>query len=141
MADPTPSTPDTTRDTTPDPAPVARLAMVSIDCPDAAACAAFWSQVLGWPQTYADEHAAMLQGPEVALGFGSDPSYRPPGWPDHGAKQFHFDLAVADIPAAERRCVQLGATIPADQPGKGRWRVLLDPAGHPFCLTDEQNWG
>ena len=26
------------------------------------------------------------------------------------------------------------------QPGE-TWRVLLDPAGHPFCLTDAAAWG
>nr|WP_239484602.1 VOC family protein [Streptomyces sp. CS081A] len=29
----------------------------------------------------------------------------------------------------------LGATVPADQPRPDLWRVVLDPAGHPFCLT------
>ncbi len=122
--------------------PVARLAMVTIDSRDATACAQFWSAVLGWPQTYGDEHVAMLQGPGVALGFGTEPAYQAPGWPnDHSGKQFHFDLAVADMSAAERECLALGATVPDDQPGGDRWRVLLDPAGHPFCLTDEKNWG
>jgi hypothetical protein len=30
--------------------------------------------------------------------------------------------------------------VPDEQPGE-TWRVLLDPAGHPFCLTDAANWG
>ena len=38
-----------------------------------------------------------------------------------------------DIDVAAARAVALGATQPA-QPDP-RWRVLLDPAGHPFCLT------
>jgi len=25
--------------------------------------------------------------------------------------------------------------VPQAWPGPGDWRVLLDPAGHPFCLT------
>ncbi|USY17364.1 hypothetical protein NE857_18635 [Nocardiopsis exhalans] len=29
----------------------------------------------------------------------------------------------------------LGAHKPEEQPGGDRWRVLVDPAGHPFCLT------
>ena len=41
------------------------------------------------------------------------------------------------VPAgsAEAACVQLGATRPEHQPGGDRWRVMLDPAGHPFCLA------
>lgn len=26
-------------------------------------------------------------------------------------------------------------TKPATQPAPDRWRVLIDPAGHPFCIT------
>ncbi|WP_442858944.1 VOC family protein [Arthrobacter sp. CAN_A6] len=29
----------------------------------------------------------------------------------------------------------MGATPAEHQPTPGQWRVLLDPAGHPFCLT------
>jgi hypothetical protein len=49
-------------------------------------------------------------------------------------KQFHLDLKVDDIPAAEQAAVALGATAPERQPGE-TWRVLLDPDGHPFCMT------
>lgn len=126
----------------PDPAPIARLAMVTVDCADPMASSEFWAAVLGWERTYADEHYAMLAGPTHALGFGAVGDHRAPEWPDErGSKQFHLDLAVADIPAAEARCLALGATRPADQPGGDRWRVLIDPAGHPFCLTDAANWG
>ncbi len=61
-------------------------------------------------------------------------------WPDDGRKQFHLDLAVTDIAEAERRCVGLGASVPDEQPGD-TWRVLIDPGGHSFCLTDAANWG
>ncbi|MFI7667472.1 VOC family protein [Nocardia sp. NPDC049526] len=29
----------------------------------------------------------------------------------------------------------LGATVPEHQPAGARARVVIDPAGHPFCLT------
>ncbi|MCR6704763.1 MAG: hypothetical protein NVV66_18580, partial [Cellulomonas sp.] len=32
------------------------------------------------------------------------------------------------------RAVALGARLADPQPDP-RWRVLLDPAGHPFCIT------
>lgn len=117
-----------------------RLAMVTLDCADPQMAAQFWSALLGWEQTYGDENAAMLRGPSTSLGFGRVPDYEPPAWPnERGTKQFHFDLAVDDIPAAEARCVELGATVLDDQPGEG-WRVLRDPGGHPFCLTNAANW-
>ena len=121
---------------------IARLAMVTVDCDDPQKQGAFWSAVLGWEQTYADDNYAMLAGPSNALGFGRVPDYAPPVWPnDEGSKQFHLDLAVEDLSLAETRCVELGASVPEHQPGEGRWRVLLDPAGHPFCLTNAANWG
>ena len=118
------------------------LAMVTLDCADPRAEATFWSELLGWDILAVEDEYAMLKGPDsAALGFGKVPDYGPPAWPnDHGSKQFHFDLKAADIAAAERRCVELCATVPDEQPGE-TWRVLLDPAGHPFCLTDAASWG
>ena len=118
------------------------IAMVTLDCADPRAEAAFWSALLGWEVAAVEDEYAMLKGPEsVLLGFGAVPDYAPPGWPnENGSKQFHFDLKVDDLDAGEQRCRDLGATVPADQPGE-TWKVLLDPAGHPFCLTLAANWG
>jgi len=120
----------------------ASLAMVTVDCADPRAEAAFWSAALGWQVAHVEDDYAMLTGGSSALGFGKVEGFTPPVWPDDaGVKQFHFDLAVDDIAAAEQTLVGLGATVPDAQPGEGRWRVLLDPAGHPFCLTLAANWG
>lgn len=116
------------------------LAMVTLDCADPEPVSRFWSELLGWERSYVDENYAMLQGPAHALGFGRVDDYVPPLWPNpHGSKQFHFDLAVDDVPAAAERCIALGAVMPDEQPGE-TWTVLLDPAGHPFCLTNAANW-
>lgn len=121
--------------------PLARLAMVTLDCADPRPPAAFYEAVLGWPTTYVDENYGMLQGPGLNLGFGRVEDYQSLAWPNgNGSKQYHLDLAVDDIAAATEKCVALGATCPDDQPGE-TWTVLLDPAGHPFCLTDAKNWG
>jgi len=119
----------------------ARLAMITLDCADPAASAAFWSTLLGWDIVASGEDYAMLSGPSHALGFGRVEDYEPPAWPnEHGSKQFHFDLAVDDLGAAQQATIELGATAVDPQPGE-TWRVLLDPAGHPFCLTKAENWG
>ena len=119
-----------------------RLAMVTLDCADPRQEADFWAELLGFEQAYADDNYAMLKGPDgPAVGFGRVEDYAPPLWPNpHGAKQFHFDLAVANIDEAAQRCVELGARVADPQPGE-TWRVMLDPAGHPFCLTNAANWG
>jgi len=130
-----------TTETTGAGAPVATLKMTTLDCADVRAEAAFWGAVLGWEAAVVADEYAMLTGPTSALGFGLVADHRPPAWPDEGgAKQFHLDLAVDDLDAAQARCVELGATVPAEQPGE-TWRVLLDPAGHPFCLTSAAAWG
>lgn len=121
--------------------PTAAIAMVSIDCADAAVMGKFYSAVLGWPLVYEGDGYAMLQQGDQRVGFGSTPDYQRPSWPDDGHKQFHLDLAADDVAGAVARCVELGATRPDEQPGGDRWTVLLDPAGHPFCITNMANWG
>ncbi len=121
---------------------VATLKMFTIDSADAARDAAFWSAALGWEIAQAGDGYAMLTGPDQALGFGTVEDFEPPPWPNpRGSKQFHLDLAVDDLKAAEQHLVELGATVPDDQPGGEQWRVLLDPSGHPFCLTQSASWG
>ena len=120
--------------------PLATLKMLTLDSSDAGRDARFWSEVLGWEVAHSGDGYAMLTGPDHALGFGTVPDHRPPAWPNEGGtKQFHLDLAVDDLEEAAARLVELGATRPDEQPGE-TWIVLLDPSGHPFCLTQAANW-
>ena len=45
----------------------------------------------------------------------------------------HLDFEVSDLPAAVADAVELGAVEAEYQP-QDDVRVMLDPAGHPFCL-------
>lgn len=127
-------------------APTVRIAMITLDCAEVAPAAEFWSSFLGWTIVASTEDYAMLAGPDgsPALGLGRLDDYQAPEWPDHGSKQFHLDLSVEvdreSLDAAAQRAVSLGARLADPQPGDS-WRVLIDPAGHPFCLTDAANWG
>jgi hypothetical protein len=59
--------------------------------------------------------------------------YRPPSWP--GSSVVHLDLTASeDVEDAAARAVAAGAIRVEHQPDP-RWRILLDPAGHPFCIT------
>jgi predicted enzyme related to lactoylglutathione lyase len=120
----------------------ARIAMVTLDCAEVGPSAEFWSALLGWEVAASSDDYAMLTSPDggPALGLGRVEGHQPPSWPDTGRKQFHLDLAVDDLDAMAQRAVELGATLADPQPGE-TWRVLIDPAGHPFCLTDAANWG
>ncbi|PKW05112.1 hypothetical protein SAMN05428944_7905 [Streptomyces sp. 1222.5] len=62
--------------------------------------------------------------------------YRAPRRPEQTVpQQFHLDFDVDDLDEAEAWLLDLGASRPQYQPQQDRWRVLLDPAGHPFCLV------
>jgi hypothetical protein len=49
----------------------------------------------------------------------------------------HLDIGVADLAAGVAWALQAGATLAEHQP-QPDVRVLLDPAGHPFCLFLDQ---
>ncbi|QIK68570.1 VOC family protein [Nocardioides sp. HDW12B] len=98
-----------------------------------------WRSGAGWGQLH--RHEEPFPCPTHALGFGRVDGYQPPSWPDEGGgKQFHLDLAVADLDEAQTTATGLGATVVDPQPGE-TWRVLRDPSGHLFCLTRAENWG
>jgi glyoxalase superfamily protein len=60
--------------------------------------------------------------------------YRAPEWPgQEHPQQLHVDVVVDDLDVAEAAVLELGAAKHEHQPGT-TFRVLLDPAGHPFCL-------
>jgi predicted enzyme related to lactoylglutathione lyase len=120
--------------------PIASLAMVDIDCADPGALTRFYAAVLGWDVTYSDNNYGMVSDGKTSIGFGKVEGYQAPDWPDTGPpKRYHLDLQAADIEAAARECVGLGAVVPEFQPGGDRWRVLLDPGGHPFCISQAKS--
>jgi hypothetical protein len=43
----------------------------------------------------------------------------------------------SDLDAAEAIAVALGARKPEQQPCPHEYRVVIDPAGHPFCLATQ----
>ena len=52
----------------------------------------------------------------------------------------HFEIEVDDVATAVDHAVACGATEAPWQPpdrDPTRLRVMLDPAGHPFCLYDD----
>lgn len=49
----------------------------------------------------------------------------------------HLEVYVDDLEQAAARLVALGATRPdAQDPDDAALVVLLDPAGHPFCIFE-----
>lgn len=118
-------------------APALRYSAITFDCPDPAELARFYGEALGLPVVFSTDHFVLLgQDDAAGLGFNRLTDYRRPTWPDPAQeKQAHIELGVADLDAAQTRLLALGATKPQFQPDPDRWRVLLDPAGHPFCIS------
>jgi len=114
-----------------------QLFAVTIDCPVPADLARFYQAFLGGTlHSSNDDFVALVIGGEVRLDFQRVHNPEPEPWPaPEAARRVHLDFAVDDVEAAERQVLALGA-VPADlQPGGDRFRVFVDPAGHPFCLA------
>lgn len=111
----------------------------TLDCPDPARLAEFYRAICGGALTVVTEAFVELRLETVSLGFQRDPDHRAPTWPDSAVpQQAHLDFSTADLDGTERAVLAAGATKCATQPEPAVFRVYLDPAGHPFCLT---TWG
>ncbi|MEV0178679.1 VOC family protein [Streptomyces sp. NPDC050625] len=110
-----------------------KIRHVTIDCADAYALAAFWSQVLGEP-LHEDDHPGDPEALIEAAGllFVTVPD------PKTVKNRVHMDLQPQDHTRDEevKRLLALGATLVDDrrrEDGTG-WAVLADPEGNEFCV-------
>jgi catechol 2,3-dioxygenase-like lactoylglutathione lyase family enzyme len=112
---------------------------VNIDCADAEAMADFYGRLLGWEVTFRDGSGFVLMRDPAGgtgLAFQQESWYRPPTWPETPEtqdKMMHLDIKAEDLEAAVAHALACGARLAEHQPQE-RVRVMLDPAGHPFCL-------
>jgi catechol 2,3-dioxygenase-like lactoylglutathione lyase family enzyme len=109
----------------------------AIEAPDPGALAAFYSELLDWPVVHEEPGTVVVQPRDsVFMVFQAAQDYVPPVWPPAPGQQramMHLDIEVTDLDAAVADAVALGARVADIQP-QDNVRVLLDPAGHPFCL-------
>jgi catechol 2,3-dioxygenase-like lactoylglutathione lyase family enzyme len=112
---------------------------VVIDAPDPLALARFYANLMDWKIVKTEENFVGIapMGEHVEyFAFQRSPEYVPPVWPPEDGKQqmmLHLDIEVPDLDAAVAAAVRVGARVAAFQPQE-TVRVMLDPAGHPFCL-------
>ncbi len=111
---------------------------VVLDAPDARALAYFYRDLFGWPLAGDDPGwcTIAIPGAPANLAFQTEEIYERPAWPAAPGRQqmmFHLDVGVRDVQLAVDEAVALGAELSGHQP-QDDVRVLLDPAGHPFCL-------
>jgi predicted enzyme related to lactoylglutathione lyase len=112
---------------------------VVLDAPDGRALADFYGRLLDWQVFGDDEGGASVAPSEDAgynLAFQTEKHYVRPVWPVvEGQPQMsmHLDIEVDDLDEAVAFAISVGAEEAAFQPQE-TVRVMLDPAGHPFCL-------
>lgn len=124
-------------DPTPDGLPL-RIGAISIDCADAGELADFYAELLGMQRIYSrpDGDIVAISDGTHTLAMMHIDDYVPPTWPEADRpQQMHFDISVTDLDAATAKALSVGARLAEHQPAPAEWRVFLDPAGHPFCLT------
>lgn len=144
--------------------PLIKWSGVCIDCSnnDFEAMLGFYSRLLGWEVdrgcarpsecTHDGDHWASMRDPgappisekwhgeAVALLFQGERWYEPPVWPEQpGAKDkmLHLEILVENVEEAVTYTVASGGRVAPSQPpdrDQDRLRIMLDPAGHPFCL-------
>jgi catechol 2,3-dioxygenase-like lactoylglutathione lyase family enzyme len=118
---------------------IGRLHHVVIDCPDPLALAAFYAELLGLPITWREHDFVVIarNSTTSGLAFQLAPDHQPPQWPDpERPQQFHLDVMVDDVDAAEAGVLAMGARrLPGTET-----HVYADPAGHPFCLIPRPSW-
>jgi catechol 2,3-dioxygenase-like lactoylglutathione lyase family enzyme len=114
---------------------IGKLRSVVVDTKDPRALAEFYAGVIGGRVDAEDSDFVVLTEPSGGrIAFQFSPEHAPPRFPDpSGSQQFHLDIQVDDVDAAERQVLALGATevgVEGDD-----FRVYRDPAGHTFCLV------
>ncbi|MFC5289527.1 VOC family protein [Actinokineospora guangxiensis] len=126
--------------------PRLRATSMSLSAPDPRALAAFYSTLLGAEITASEPPSAgappedgwaQLRLPEgLTLNFEYERGHVPPVWPSEPGSQqtqAHLDVQVDDLAGAVAWAEGVGARLAEHQP-QDDVRVMLDPAGHPFCL-------
>ncbi|MDZ7917290.1 MAG: VOC family protein [Rhodococcus sp. (in: high G+C Gram-positive bacteria)] len=118
------------------PRPPLDVAGISIDCADPLELAHFYLALLGGELLWDNSESSGLRTQSgLSIVAQKVANYVPPVWPSSSI--VHFDVnAGGDLAGSVAYAVECGAREAAEQPDP-RWRVLLDPAGHPFCITTE----
>jgi hypothetical protein len=116
--------------------PLVELGCVVIDCLDPEPVAEFWAAATGGEIVRRDADSVWLDVAGLPVIWRAVPEFRPPTWPAPEVPlQSHLDFWIDDLDAAEASLLALGAIpAPHSPPREDGLVVLLDPAGHPFCI-------
>ena len=111
---------------------------IAFDCPNANELADFYVKLTGWKKEISSGEWAGLRTPDgILLVFQTVENYTPPTWPWKAGEQqqmAHIDFLVDDLKTAEELAIRNGAKKSEVQFYETS-TVMLDPTGHPFCLS------
>ncbi|HET7723410.1 MAG TPA: VOC family protein [Propionibacteriaceae bacterium] len=117
--------------------PAISATSVTVMAPDPPLLARFYARLLGAELTSDDAGWAQLRTAEgFTISVEEERQWQRPVWPatpGSHTSTMHLDLRVEDLAAAEAWAVECGAVASEFQP-QDDVRVMIDPAGHPFCL-------
>ena len=125
--------------------PELRATSVTIGTSAPRALAAFYARLLGGAVTRIEpplptdpETAgwAQVRTDTLTLNFEFESCWQEPVWPAQPGQPVatqHLDIHVTDLNLALDWALECGARLADTQP-QADVRVMLDPAGHPFCL-------
>ena len=118
---------------------------VVLDSGDADGLSAFYEKLLGWRRFPGEEFTNVVNVEQKCfpswITIQQVDGYVPPVWPwkpEEQQQMAHLDFHVRDVEEGVRHALACGARL-AEAQMDDRWRVLLDPAGHPFCLCAAPN--
>jgi catechol 2,3-dioxygenase-like lactoylglutathione lyase family enzyme len=122
-----------------------QLGATVLGAKDPLALAGFYRDLLGWEITDQSPDWIELPAPGggAGLSFQTEENHVPPVWPTTEADQqmmMHLDIAVQDLEQGAAAAQALGASLAPWQP-QDDVRVMIDPAGHPFCLYEPGHEG
>ncbi len=119
---------------------------VVLDSNHADELSAFYERLLGWTRFPGEEFTTLCnieqKGFPTWITFQQVDDYVRPVWPatpEEQQQMAHLDFHVQDVDEAVQVALSCGVTMSETQCDDG-WRVMLDPAGHPFCLLPPMPW-
>ena len=121
-----------------------KLGAIVIDSDNSEKLSKFYQKLLGWTlecQMFEGEKWFVVKsktGDGMPLVFQQVDNYKKPKWPSVDELQqqmLHLDFYVKsdNFESELKHAVSCGAVLSEIQLSKS-WKVLLDPAGHPFCI-------
>ena len=115
----------------------ASLGWITIDCDERGRPGKFYREALGWEIIFSEGPYSGISDGTITIEFNAVEGYQRPQVARHW-RGGNSSTSNSWSMTSTRRPLKLrpGAAQPQFQPGGERFRVLTDPAGHPFCIID-----